>query len=140
MLSIRAHLLNSVYDWLLRSNLTPYLLVDADIEGVVVPGAYIEEGTIVLNLSADAVDDFEINDEGINFVATFSGDPWHIIVPLEAILALYDQDFAQGVYASDDNSGWFINEGEFNDLPSDDSSDPSPPRKKGGKPNLTVVK
>jgi stringent starvation protein B len=139
MLGIRAHLLHSIYDWLLGVDLIPYLLVDADYDGVVVPGEYIEDGTIVLNLSDDAVEDLVIDDEGVSFVATFSGEPWHIVVPLNAILALYDHEFAQGVYASDDDSGWFINEGEFDEPPEGGDDKPSKPAK-GGKPNLRVVK
>ena len=139
MLSIRAHLLHSIYDWLLGADLIPYLLVDADYDGVVVPGGYIEDGTIVLNMSDDAVEDLVIDDNGVGFVATFSGEPWHIVVPLDAILALYDQEFAQGIYASDDSSGWFVNEGEFDGSPEGGDEKPSKPVK-SGKPNLRVVK
>ncbi|NCX94201.1 MAG: ClpXP protease specificity-enhancing factor, partial [Gammaproteobacteria bacterium] len=63
--------------------MTPYLLVDAEAEGVVVPPAYIEEGQIVLNVSPDAIRNLEITDQAVLFDASFSGEAWSIEVPME---------------------------------------------------------
>ena len=139
MLNISTYMLQAVYDWILEAELTPYLLADADQEGVNVPGEYIEEGTIVLNISDTAVEDLVIDEDGVAFVATFSGEIWNIFVPSDAILGLYDSEFGQGIYASEDGSGWFINEGDFDEEPSDDDSQDSDRPKKGG-PGLRVVK
>lgn len=142
MLNISTYMLQAVYDWALESDLAPYLLADADKDGVNVPGEYIEEGTIVLNISDSAVEDLVIDNEGVSFVATFSGEVWNIFVPRDAILGLYDSEFGQGIYASEDGSGWFINEGDFDEEPSDDdsNSDSNPGKPKKGGPNLRVVK
>ena len=108
-----------------RALIEENLLADAEIDGINVPGEYVEEGTIILNISHDAVEDLEIDDEGVSFVATFSGEIWNIFVPIDAILGLYDSEFGQGIYGSEDGSGWFISEGDYVEEPGDDHGEDS---------------
>jgi stringent starvation protein B len=132
MARLRTYLLKSTYDWLTEYQFTPYLLVDAEQEGVQVPSAYVDEGQIVLNIDSHAVQNFDINEDFIQFEASFGGQSWQIFVPLDAVLALYANETGQGVYAREDGFGMLVNEGE-----SEDELDPSPKKKA---PVLTLVK
>ena len=149
-LSLKAYMINSIYSWLVNSDLTPYLLVDAECDAVNVPRDYVEDGVIVLNLSADAIEDFFLDEMGISFVATFSQEPWEIFVPLDAVLALYDGEHGCGIYLSEDGSGWYINEGDSEQVDLDldslspsqdegDKNDSQSKKPKKGKPNLRLV-
>ncbi|MEC8082222.1 MAG: ClpXP protease specificity-enhancing factor SspB, partial [Pseudomonadota bacterium] len=55
MIPKRSYLLNATYEWIADNDLTPYLLVDADFEGAVVPREFVNDGQIVLNISMSAV-------------------------------------------------------------------------------------
>ena len=46
----RPYLLRALYDWIVDSGEVPYILVDATVEGVVVPQEHIQDGKIVLNI------------------------------------------------------------------------------------------
>lgn len=47
MTSNRPYLLRALYEWIADNGMTPYLLVDAAVEGVQVPAAAIKEGRVV---------------------------------------------------------------------------------------------
>ena len=47
----RPYLLRALYDWIVDSGEIPNILVDAEIDGVVVPQEHVQDGQIVLNLS-----------------------------------------------------------------------------------------
>ena len=46
----KPYVVRAIYDWIVDNNCTPHVLVDADVEGVVVPVDYVNEGQIVLNI------------------------------------------------------------------------------------------
>ncbi|MFQ8718567.1 MAG: ClpXP protease specificity-enhancing factor SspB [Enterobacter hormaechei] len=46
----RPYLLRAFYEWLLDNQLTPHLVVDVTLPGVLVPMEYARDGQIVLNL------------------------------------------------------------------------------------------
>jgi len=89
MTSSRSYLLRAIYDWLNDNQLTPYLLVDAEYENVVVPTEYIQDGKIILNVSYSAIELLDIQLDCVTFSARFSGKPMEIYVPMQAALALY---------------------------------------------------
>ena len=55
MTSNRPYLLRAIYDWITDNDLTPYLLVDAQQEGVRVPPHVIKNGQVVLNLAKSKI-------------------------------------------------------------------------------------
>ena len=67
----RPYLLRALFDWICDNNCTPYLLVDATLEGVEVPMEHVNGGRIVLNASGSAVANFDISDERVTFNARF---------------------------------------------------------------------
>ncbi len=133
MNSSRPYLLRAIYQWLIDNQLTPYVMVDALIPKVVVPEQHIENGTIVLNISPEAVVDLQISNDVLEFEASFSNIVHFISVPVIAIQAIYAFENGRGMVFQDDEEdeggGDFI----------EDDSDDDPPRPKGP-PNLKVVK
>ena len=128
MTSSRPYMVRALYEWIVDNDMTPYLLVDASIEYVLVPQQFVEEGKIVLNISPGATDALMLGNELIEFSARFSGVEQTISVPLNAVLAIYARENGQGMmFSEDDTDG---------DLPPPDDTPPEP----DGKPQLRVVK
>ena len=82
MSSNRPYLIRAMYDWISDNGLTPYLLVDARIDGVRVPAFAVKDGQIVLNVAMRAVADLELGNERVRFRARFSGASHDVIVPI----------------------------------------------------------
>jgi stringent starvation protein B len=82
--SHRPYLIRAIFEWTLDNDLTPQLVVNADMNGVDVPEAFIEDGQIVLNISPQAVSDLEMGNEFITFSARFQGMPRSVMVPVNA--------------------------------------------------------
>ncbi|MDO6592957.1 ClpXP protease specificity-enhancing factor [Neptuniibacter sp. 1_MG-2023] len=93
----RPYILKALYDWLLDSDLTPHLLVDATQEGVTVPTQFVEDGQIVMNITPSAVRDFYMDEQAVSFNARFSGQPMDVYIPVRAVLAIYARENGQGM-------------------------------------------
>jgi stringent starvation protein B len=133
----RSYLLRGIYDWLIDNEQTPYLLVDAEAENVIVPIEHVQDGKIILNISMTATRDLELSNEGVSFNARFGGKPMVVNVPIMATLALYSKENGRGMM--------FPEEGEDND-PMSPTPDPhykpksDSQEKTNQKPHLTLVK
>lgn len=97
MSSNRPYLVRAIYEWIADNGLTPYLLVDAGVDGVQVPQQAIKEGRVVLNIAGRAVAQLELGNDEIRFMARFSGVSQQVRVPLPAVLAIYAQETGQGM-------------------------------------------
>ncbi|TAN49100.1 MAG: ClpXP protease specificity-enhancing factor [Methylococcaceae bacterium] len=133
MTSLRPYLIRAIYDWILHNNLTPYLLVNALADGVLVPQQYVQkDGSIILNLRPEAVQALLLGDHYVEFTARFGGVPQSVTVPVPAVMAIYAKENGRGM----------VFEAEEGD------SQPPPPheppkdtkRPKPKKPVLTLVK
>ena len=69
MIPNRPYLIRAINEWLLDSQCTPHLLVNAEAPGVDVPQEHIQEGKIVLNIGPHAVESLQITNEEVTFVA-----------------------------------------------------------------------
>lgn len=98
MTSTKPYLLRSIFEWAEDNNLTPQVLVNAEFDGVVVPTNHIVDGQIVLNISSSAVKLKIMDNECLSFSARFSGVEQDIFLPIEAILAIFARENAQGIY------------------------------------------
>lgn len=67
----RPYLLRAFYDWLLDNQLTPHLVVDVSLPGVMVPMEFARDGQIVLNIAQRAVGGLELADDSVRFNARF---------------------------------------------------------------------
>jgi stringent starvation protein B len=97
MTSNRPYLVRAMYEWIADNGLTPYLLVDAGVEGVNVPTQAVKDGRVVLNIAGRAVAQLELGNDEVRFMARFSGVSQSVRVPVAAILAIYAQETGQGM-------------------------------------------
>ncbi|VAW68181.1 Stringent starvation protein B [hydrothermal vent metagenome] len=127
MTSSRSYLIRALYQWIVDNGVTPYILVDALVEGVDVPEQHIQDDKIVLNIAPMAVEGLTLGDNEISFSARFSGKSMNLWVPTDAVLAIYARENGQGMM--------------FNDEPgSATPPDGSSPNGDKSKPALRVVK
>ncbi|WP_108446809.1 ClpXP protease specificity-enhancing factor [Halomonas denitrificans] len=97
MHSSRPYMARALYQWLLDNELTPYIVVDAEQEGVEVPRQCVQNGQIVLNLAPSAIRDFAMENAAVSFSARFGGQPMQIMVPMEALIAIYARENGVGM-------------------------------------------
>lgn len=97
MTSNRPYLVRALYEWICDNSLTPYLLVDANAPGVRVPSQSVKDGRIVLNVAPRAVTRLELADDVVSFQARFSGVAMLVLVPVDAVLAIYAMENGQGM-------------------------------------------
>jgi stringent starvation protein B len=123
MTSSRPYLLRAIYQWIVDNEMTPYLLVNAELEGVQVPEAYINNGKIILNVAPSAVQDLDMDGDYVGFNARFGGRPMQVMFPMAAALAIYARENGRGMV--------------FNE---EDDTPPEPAKQKSSQPVLRVVK
>jgi len=92
----RPYLLRALLDWILDNQQTPYLLVQVD-ETVTVPISFVQDGRIVLNLAPMAIRSLVIGNEAITFDGRFSGQNFHVHIPIQAVLAIYAKESGEGM-------------------------------------------
>jgi stringent starvation protein B len=151
--STKPYLLRAFYDWITDNNCTPYLIINAECDGVEVPNQYVDDGRIVLNVSPSAVRNLEVNNDAVEFDARFGGVAMTVYAPMIAIMAVYAHENGRGMVFSEeehlDNDNFsasadvaFAETGnmELPELDADEPTPPTPPKGKGGKPNLRIIK
>jgi stringent starvation protein B len=126
-LSTRPYLIRAIYEWCVDGGLTPYLAVRVD-EYTEVPPAYVKDGEIVLNLSAEAVRNLELGNEYITCAGRFGGAPFDIIVPVGAVI---------GIFAKETGQGLVFQPGEHSPPPDEGGEESRP---KPHRPQLKIVK
>ena len=97
MTSSRPYLVRAIYQWIVDNGCTPQIVVDAEVDGVVVPAQYVQEGRIVLNVSATAVRGLSLGDQTIEFHARFGGSPFHVSLPVGAVVAMVARENGAGM-------------------------------------------
>lgn len=133
MSSNKPYLVGAFYDWISDNDLTPYIVVDVNVYGVLVPMAYVNDGQIVLNIASSAVGSIALGADAIELSARFGGKLEHMTVPYGAIAAIYAKENGAGTslpieHPSDDDIS------VKNDF--DSGAKKSKPK---SKPNLTSV-
>ena len=96
MSSNKPYLVRAFYDWISDNDLTPYIVVDVSVYGVLVPMTYVSDGQIVLNVAASAVGTIALGVDAIEFSARFGGKLEHISVPYGAIATIYAKENGAG--------------------------------------------
>lgn len=140
----RPYLLRAFYDWIVDSDCTPHILVDAGRPGVRVPSHAIVDGKVTLNISPRAVRDLLMDEAGVSFQGRFGGSPFSVYVPLGALLAVYARETGAGTVLGpepeDVVAGAVEEAGERSEGEAPGPDDEPPPTGSGGKPSLRVVK
>lgn len=103
MLSSKPYLLRALHEWILDNHCTPHLVVDALLQGVVVPAEHIKDGQIVLNIAPSAVMGLSLGQDAITFNARFGGVARNICVPIYAIQGIYARENGQGMMFPPEN-------------------------------------
>ena len=102
--SKRPYLIRAMHEWMTDNALTPYVVVAADAEGLLVPEQYASDGKIVLNVSYAATRNFTLADDRMSFEARFAGVAQRVDVPLSAVIGIYAKESGQGMIFSDDDA------------------------------------
>lgn len=123
----RPYLLRAFYDWLLDNQLTPHLVVDVALPGVMVPMEFARDGQIVLNIAPRAVGNLELGNEQVSFNARFGGIPQQVFVPIAAVLAIYARENGAGTMFEPEAA--YEEADGMNEAPADE----------GGKPEFSLV-
>lgn len=142
MTSYKPYLIRAIYEWIIDNQMTPYILVNAQHPQVKVPNDYVsEDGSIIFNVSPQAIVGLHLGNDRVVFTARFNGKPEQIFIPPVAIKAIYTKENGQGMA--------FEEEDDTQTEPPLPPSPPSqpPPSSIGGtgnkglkKPKLKVVK
>ena len=123
----RGYMARAVYDWIEDNKLTPYIVVDASYEGVIVPQDYVRDGRIILNVSSTAVRGLRIETETLSFSARFGGVAVDLWLPIGALQAVYARENGKGLF--------FDRDGDIQPPPSGTEY-----KRKVKRPTLKVVK
>jgi stringent starvation protein B len=128
MTSSRPYLIRAMYQWIVDNGYTPYILVDASDESMMIPRQYVENGKIVLNIAPMAVRSLTLGNEEVDFSARFDGEPMQVVVPVSAVLATYARENGQGMMFQEDD-----------EQPPPEGGDDDT-KKESSRPSLRVVK
>lgn len=96
MTSSKPYIVRAFYDWISDNQLTPYIVVDVSVYGVLVPMTYVNDGQITLNVSSSAIGAISMAGEQIEFSARFGGKLENIVVPFGAVAAIYAKENGAG--------------------------------------------
>ena len=69
------------------------------------PRRYVENGRIILNIAPIAVTNLDLHNDAVEFNARFGGTPFHVVVPLQGVSAIYARESGQGMIFSDNGDG-----------------------------------
>ncbi len=98
MLSNKPYLIRAFYEWIVDSQCTPFVTVNANDSRCKIPQQFVEDGQITLNVSPMAVREFKVSSDLLEFVASFSGVVYRISAPVSAVLAIYAQENGEGMF------------------------------------------
>ncbi len=131
MTSSRPYLLRALYEWILDNDCTPYIVVNAQLDGVLVPQEYVKDGQIILNISPTAVQGLQMLNEEIEFNGRFAGVPMPVHVPIGAVM---------GIYARENGQGMVFESEKPSPEPPPDAPEGGDGKQSGNRPSLRVVK
>lgn len=97
MTSVKPYFIQALHEWISDNGLTPLVVVDASFTGIRAPDGIVEDGKIVLNVSYDAAQNLQMDEELLTFNARFSGTSHAIIIPMEAVSAIYSRENGKGM-------------------------------------------
>ncbi len=143
----RPYLLRALYEWVLDNNMTPHIAVDATLQGVQVPGQFVQDGQITLNIAPSAVQGLLIDDQGLSFSARFGGVPMNVYVPIIAVMAIFTRENGMGMgFGMEPGIEALLEQAEqgavLEEVKAEVAADEETeaPRNTGKKPTLRVVK
>ena len=104
LIPTRPYLIRAIREWAMDNGLTPQLLVDAGVDGIVIPESHVRDGKIVLNVHSQAVKALELGNEFITFSARFCGTSHVINLPIQSVLAVFARENGQGIFFQEEET------------------------------------
>lgn len=134
MTSSQPYLLRALNEWLVDNGMTPQILIDTRHPDLKVPDSLRGQEKLVLNISSSAVRDLLLDNDYVSFVARFSGVSQGVLIPVEAVQAIYARENGQGMMFPEPDPA----------RPGDNSDDPepgpNPPARSPSRARLKVIK
>ena len=127
MTSSKPYLVRALYQWILDNGNTPHILIDTTSGEVMIPPGVGDDGTAVLNLAPQAVQNLEISNDYLSFSARFGGVAEDIYCPIGSLIAIYARETSEGMMFPPEDS------------PAPGGDGPASDDKPGG-PSLKIVK
>lgn len=92
-----------MHEWMGDNGNTPHLVIDASVDGVLVPPEHVKDGKIILNISDTAAHNLKLKNDSVSFRARFGGVPFDVWVPMRSVLGIYARETGQGMIFSHDS-------------------------------------
>lgn len=142
MFTTKPYLIRAIHEWCTDEGYTPYLAVQVD-ERTRVPREFVRDGQIVLNVSAEATHQLAMGNDEISFQTRFNGASFPVVVPVDAVVAIYARENGQGMAFEATpalGDGEKVGAGETAFVEAEDAAEgeTEPAGKRGG--HLTLVK
>lgn len=96
MTTTKPYLIRAIHAWCADEGFTPYLAVQVDAR-TRVPREFVRDGQIVLNVSIEATHQLVMGNEEITFQTRFNGASFPVVVPVDAVVAIYARENGQGM-------------------------------------------
>ncbi|QEY23687.1 ClpXP protease specificity-enhancing factor [Neisseria animalis] len=94
--STKPYFLRAMYEWCLDNNQTPHILAWVN-EHTRVPGQYVKDGQIVLNIGPVASSNLTIDNDWVHFAARFSGVSHDIWIPVGHVVHIFARESGEGL-------------------------------------------
>ena len=96
MISTKPYLVRAIFEWCVDQGFVPYLTVAVDAH-TRVPREHVKEGQITLNIGPEAAHQLLLGNEEITFQARFNGSAFPVVVPMDAVAAIFARENGQGM-------------------------------------------
>ena len=96
MISTKPYLVRAIFEWCVDQGFVPYLTVAVDAN-TRVPREHVKEGQITLNVGPEAAHQLLLGNEEITFQARFNGAAFPVVVPMDAVAAIFARENGQGM-------------------------------------------
>jgi stringent starvation protein B len=137
MVSTKPYFVRAIFEWCVDQGLTPYMTVVVG-PATRVPREFVKDGQIVLNIGPDATSQLLLGNEEVTFQARFNGVAFPVVVPIDAVAAIFAKENGQGMAfeAGGPASAAPVQPGDVSSTDGVDEPPPSPP----ARPHLTRIK
>ncbi|MBK6618885.1 MAG: ClpXP protease specificity-enhancing factor SspB [Nitrosomonas sp.] len=95
-IAIKPYLIRAVYEWCIASEVAPHLTA-VSIHCHNLPENLVLHEDVTLNIDPVATDGLSINDEFVQFNARFNGISRKILIPIEAVKAIFSKELEHGL-------------------------------------------
>lgn len=96
MISTKPYLVRAIYEWCIDQGFVPYMTVAVDAR-TRVPREHVKDGQITLNIGPEASHQLQMGNDEITFQARFNGAAFPVVVPVDAVAAIFARENGMGM-------------------------------------------